>query len=776
MNLPALEWELPEPVQVTDALLTLTGGSRIAAELLVRRGLADIEQARRYIDLAAWRPAPPDDLPDMRQAVERLIAAAASHERVGIWGDFDVDGQTATALLVLGLRAIGLEPAYTIPSREEGHGVRPDRLEAFIRAHDLTLIVTCDTGITAHDAVEHARALGVDVIITDHHKLPDVLPDALACVNPQRLRVDHPMRTMAGVTTAFQLLRTLMPAYGLDALPLVDLVALGTIADVALLVDDTRYWVRLGLEQLRQAPRCGLQAVYALAELEAGRIGERDVSFSIGPRLNALGRLGDAKHGVELLITSSEEQAAILANQIEALNTQRRFLTKQVYESAERLLEREPGLLKYGVLILSNSQWAPGVVGIVANKLVERYRRPVFLLRLRPDGLASGSARSIEGIDITALIASHSQVPESYGGHAMAAGVTLRVERIEDFRRALSASLAAVAPTLDAPRLTIDAVAQLSELEPALIRALARIGPFGAGFPAPLFLIKAVTASMQRTFGKLGEHLRFTVEEADGSSAEILWWNGDRDAIPDGPFDLVVEVYESTFRGETRIQLELIALHAADGQVPHTRPTLLLEDLRAESQPDHELQTMLQNVDDYVIWSEHGALAELNSQRLYEIRTAHTLVLWTTPTDRAQLRMLMERVAPDVVIAAAADGVVNADPDSALRTVGGIVRRALDTQDGVIQLQRAAPRAGLSVEAFLTGLRWWEANGTLLVSERESERVKVSRVGGAAQVGHRDHLREVLQAQLEEIAAFQRYFRSTSPESLLALLASQVDG
>jgi single-stranded-DNA-specific exonuclease len=769
MNPHAITWELPVPVEVPEPVLALVDGNRIAGELLVRRGLADAEQVRRLVDLEAWRPAPPEELPDMAAAVERVRQAAAYRERVGIWGDFDVDGQTATALLVLGLRALGLEPVYYVPLREEGHGIQPDRLESFVQAHSLSLIVTCDTGIAAHEAVIRARGLGVDVIVTDHHKLPEHLPDALACVNPQRLPAKHPMRTMAGVTTAYQLLRALSVDTGHDPGALLDLVALGTIADVALLVDDTRFWVRRGLERLRQSPRLGLQALYALAEIDASRITERDVGFSIGPRLNALGRLGDANLGVELLITSDPERAALLANQIEGLNTQRRFLTKQVYESAERMIEREPALLKYGALILANAHWAPGVVGIVANKLTERYRRPVFMLRLRPDGTASGSARSVEGVDITALIASHSQLTESFGGHAMAAGVTLQAGAIEDFRRALSVSLAESRPEVSEPHLKIDAVAAPDEINAALMRTLTRLAPFGAGFPAPTLMIPDVTASMRKSFGRQGEHLRFTVEDATGASAEVLWWGGNRDAIPDGRFDLAVEVYESTFRGETRIELELLAIESREAIQATAAIHLQIVDLRHAEDAEAALRGQIVGMDDVTVWSEHVALTGLRCERLHELGTARTLVIWSTPPDRATVLALFQRATPDVVIVVAADGRITADSADALRAVGGMLQQALRSSNGELDLMRAAPRANLSHAAFVTALRWWEARGSVKIINIDDQQIVVERAGQGTDQEIADGLAAALRKQVSEIAAFQRYFLS-APESALPAL------
>jgi len=465
-------WLDPEPVSPPETLAAAVNDPLLAA-LLARRGLTEPGAVRGFLDPAAYSPSPAADLPDMEIAVERVLAAVERGEQMLVWGDFDVDGQTATALLVELLRDLGGLVDYYIPQRQsEGHGVHTGKLAALLDADPaLRLIITCDTGIAAHDAVDLARGRGVDVVITDHHQLPETLPAAYAAVNPQRLPPGHPLRTLPGVGAAYKLAEALYQRAGRPdtAAHLLDLAALGIVADVALLAGDTRYLLQRGLDALRNTQRAGLRALAEVAGLALERLDESDIGFGLGPRLNALGRMGDANDAVELLTTDDEARALILARQLEGHNNERRAQTNLIYQAAQAQIEADAHLLDGAALVLAHETWAGGVVGIVANRLVEDYNRPVVLLTTA-DGVARGSARSVAGCDITAaLVQVERERPgllRSYGGHTMAAGMSLDAARIPEFRRALSRAVAGQLGTdaVQAPALRIDAYVPLAEV------------------------------------------------------------------------------------------------------------------------------------------------------------------------------------------------------------------------------------------------------------------------------------------------------------------------
>jgi single-stranded-DNA-specific exonuclease len=397
-------WLDPEPINVPLILRDAVGGHRLVAETLARRGILTPPAARAFLDPAAYTPAPPLDLPDLDRAVERLRQAIGSRDRIAVWGDFDADGQTATAVLLETLHALGGSVVFHIPTRREGHGLHKPGLERLI-GEGARLVVTCDTGVTAHAAVAHANGLGAEVIVTDHH-VPSSsaqggpgqrLPPALAVVNPHRLPPGHPMRPLTGVGVAYQLAGALNPTVADRTL---DLVALGTVGDVGTLTGDNRYLVQRGLDALRHTGRCGLQAVYGAADVRPEGLTEEHISFVLAPRLNALGRIADAAaaDGVELLTTGDPTRARALATELEGLNARRQWLTKQVTEAAMAQIERDPSLLRdHHALVLSHPGWPGGIVGVVAGRLAERFGKPAVLISAREGETARGSARSVPG-------------------------------------------------------------------------------------------------------------------------------------------------------------------------------------------------------------------------------------------------------------------------------------------------------------------------------------------------------------------------------------------
>jgi single-stranded-DNA-specific exonuclease len=380
-------WLEPNPVDVPHELRELVGGHPLVAKTLVRRGYVTGEQVRAFLDPASYEPAPPQEMPGMDAAVARLAHALDAGERVCVWGDFDVDGQTATTLLVSVLRDLGGDVIYHIPVRAtESHGLRQPWLADEL-AKDVQVLLTCDTGIDAFEAVDFAKKQGVDVVITDHHELGASLPAADAIINPHLLDERHPLSTLPGVGVAYKLAEALYARAGLKQRTdrLLDLVALGLVADVAVLTGDTRYLLQRGLEVLRATPRLGLQELMKLAHIMPDKLDAEDIGFGIAPRLNALGRLDDANVIVEFLTTDNLTRARILASELESLNLRRRRLCDLVQAQAEAKIEAEAALLDSPVLVLADPRWHPGVIGIVANRLVESYHRPAVLIAAPPE-------------------------------------------------------------------------------------------------------------------------------------------------------------------------------------------------------------------------------------------------------------------------------------------------------------------------------------------------------------------------------------------------------
>ncbi len=434
-----------------------------------------------------------------------------------IWGDFDADGQTSTTILFEAFKAIGLNVQYHVPLREgEGHGIREKPLQKYI-ANGISLIVTCDTGISEHKSIKMAHDLGVDVIVTDHHEMPEVMPtEAVAVLNPRMLPAGHALATLPGCGVAYLLAQAVLFAAGKPELAEkgLDLVAIGIVADMAELKGDARYLLQRGLQALRRNERSGLASLYQLNDLDAGAITEEHLGFYIAPRLNALGRLSDASLAIEFFTTKDLAKAQYLAQTLDDLNTQRKVLTDQVLQGALAQIEQHSEWSSNSILVLAHPEWPGGVLGIVANGLVNRYQKPAILFHVGKDGVARGSARSVEGIHITHAIAAHHEMLFSFGGHPGAAGLSLLAEKIDEFRQVMQVSVSEMgreAPS--ASELAVDAEITLSAVSLDLAKRLQILAPFGQGNPAPVFSSPMVKIVESVPVGKLKDHLSIQIQD-----------------------------------------------------------------------------------------------------------------------------------------------------------------------------------------------------------------------------------------------------------------------
>ncbi len=800
-------WIEPIENHIPPDLLEVAGGHPLVARILAHRGITDPQRARAFLDPGFYQPAPPEDLPGMETACQRILQAVRRGERIWIWGDFDVDGQTSTALLVQTLRWLGAEPRYHVPVREkEGHGVNIPYLERIL-AQGADLMITCDTGITAFEALEFARQQGLEVIVTDHHLLGESLPPALVHLTPRLLPESHPMSGLPGVGVAYQLALALLrraerPIIGTDpqllgdshlmnSLPeggwatmwalfephsrsewaedLLDLVALGIVADVAPQTGDTRYLLQRGLQKLRQGKRVGLRAVLERAEVSPLWLNEEHLGFVLAPRLNALGRLGDANPGVELLLTEDEERARVLAGELEDLNMRRQFLTAQVLAAAEDRLRADSALSHSPVLILENPEWAPGVVGIAAAQLVQRYHRPAILLSGSSSGVLRGSARSIEGVDITAAIGACKDLLVGFGGHPMAAGLSLMAENLPAFRACLARQVQA---QLDAQgglperTLQLEAILRLEEIHLDVAEALERLAPFGPGNPTPRLMVLDVRINNVIAIGRNDDHLRITIEDRAGNEREVLWWGGAGSDLPEGWFDLACTVRASTYQGSRGVQVEWLDWRPHQMEQIDLYGLLEVEDYRAEAHPLPLLERLLKEDPTAQVWGEAEALDRLNehARDRTALEPAGTLIIWTPPPSNHVLRRALEQVKPHRV------ALFGVDPQTAtfelfLQRLAGLVKFIL-RQKRTVTLEKLAGLTAQSEAAVRLGLCYLEACGFV--------RVRFTDTGVALSEGTRQPSGEAstfqkqLQTALEETAAYRRLYHSAERRALFS--------
>jgi single-stranded-DNA-specific exonuclease len=480
----------------------------VAAQVLYNRGLRSVEQVRGFLASDAAALYDPRLLLGIDRAIARLRRALHEGETIAVHGDFDVDGVTAAAVLTEGLRAAGGRVVTHIPRRTTtGYGLHAAGVER-LAADGATVIVTGDTGTRATEAVARAAALGVDVIITDHHVPGAELPGALALVNPQQAQCPYPFKDLSGSGVAWKLVDALARDGALRDFPaesLLDLVALGTIVDVSPLVGENRALVQRGLRRLAEAPRPGLRALLARAGAGQHRpaVDERTVAFALGPRLNAAGRMDDAALALELLLTADSLRAGELVRLLDEMNVERQQLTERVLVAARAQAER---LAKEPVLVLRGEDWPPGVLGLVAARLADEYGRPAFVVEVGP-AACRGSGRSVAGFDLVQVLTGCADLLVEYGGHALAAGFAVLPADLDALVERL---VGAGAARLAGPPAPVVADCDLEEgaLDWALYRAVAPLRPFGAGNPAPLLVTRGVRVLEARPVGAGGAHLR----------------------------------------------------------------------------------------------------------------------------------------------------------------------------------------------------------------------------------------------------------------------------
>lgn len=553
----ALERELVKQLHV----------SSLSARVLVNRGLTSAQAAEDFLHARLNALPDPDLLPDMSVACTRLAEALDKGERIAVHGDYDVDGISGTALLIEVLRQFGAEVEYHIPLRmKDGYGLSSDAIRRAAKT-GCRLILTVDCGVSALAEAELAAALGLDLIVTDHHQAPPQLPSCLALINPHLAHSRFPFADLAGVGVAFFLLVALRRRlrkngwFELRAEPdlrnSLDLVALGTIADMVPLTGINRVLVRYGLQLLEAGRRPGIVALKKVAEVTRVTCGT--VGFRLAPRLNAAGRLEDAALGVQLLLDEGEQPLAALAQHLESCNRERQQVEAEtLLQAIEQVDALEPGFYS---LVLAGEGWHPGVIGIVASRLVERYYRPTVLIAL--DGeMGKGSARSIHGFHLFAGLRDCADALKSFGGHAAAAGLTLAVDQLESFRATFEEVVRREMQCEDLqPRIEYDAKVSLEALQMEQVEELAGLSPFGIGNPQPVVCCQEVNVLAAKIVGE--KHLRFRAEANGVQLSCIAFGFAERIAELRGPIDLLCRPEKNLFRGQASVQLQVVDFRPA---------------------------------------------------------------------------------------------------------------------------------------------------------------------------------------------------------------------
>lgn len=559
-----LKWVLRDDVDqnLINNLANELNAPRSIARILYNRKIYDIESARRYFKFQISDLYDPFLLADMQKAVDRIILALRNREKILIYGDYDVDGITSVSLVYLLLKYLGCNVEFYIPNRlREGYGMSVDGIKV-AQLKGISLIITVDCGITALAEVQYANKAGIDIIISDHHESGSELPNALAVLNPKANGEHYPFRELAGVGVAYKMSLALIRTLKLDEEIIqqyVDLVAIGSAADIVPLVDENRILVREGLRILNEKNKPGLAALLESSGLRNKVISTGQIVFVLAPRINAVGRMGNAERAVRLLTTTNKQQAKNIAAILEAENRERKNIDDLTFKEAQEIVDQEYDLQENAALVLDMDGWHPGVIGIVASRIVEKYYRPTVMISVE-DGIGKGSARSIYGFDIYEALKRCEDLMLGFGGHKYAAGLTIEEKQIQPLRERLN-EIAKEKLTADmlVPKLNIDCEIDLNEINPRFVQLLKMMAPFGPQNLRPVLLSRNL--QVVGTPGIVGKnHLKFKVQQ-NGVVIDAIGFNlGDklyRLTPGEKNLDLAYVVEENEYMGRTTLQLRI---------------------------------------------------------------------------------------------------------------------------------------------------------------------------------------------------------------------------
>ena len=563
-----MRWKIKQPSQDQIASLKKEfNTSEIIAKVLANRGIESLKSSHDFFNPSNERLHDPFMMKNMDIAVDRISKNIQNQKPILIFGDYDVDGTTGASLLYLGLKDLNAIVEYYIPHREkEGYGLSTGGID-YAQSIGADLLITCDCGINAFKPVDDAADQGIDVIITDHHIPDKKLPNAYAVLNPKQKGCEYPFKGLCGCGVAFKLISALSEQSEIEqnlGLNYLDLVALATSADMVPILDENRVLVHRGLDQLEESNSPGIHQLLVQTGLVGESLNVGKLVFGLAPKINAAGRMGDANRTVELLTTSDKNRAEELASILVRENKRRQLIQEDIVNDAIRQVYAQVDLENSKVVIVGSKGWHPGVIGIVASRIKDEFSRPAIVIAFDEDGIGKGSARSIPKLDLYDALAYASKFLEGFGGHPMAAGLTVLEDRFENFKSLFLRNVNKILSDDDLiPVISIDGEMELKDINPRFMRFLEKLGPFGPGNMRPKFMSRNLQVSGQpRLMGK-GEHIRFIVSQNGRNYPAIGFKLSSHyeDLIRGVPIDLAYVVEVNEWQGQSNIQLNVRDIH-----------------------------------------------------------------------------------------------------------------------------------------------------------------------------------------------------------------------
>lgn len=646
------KWSIERPdEELVTQFTTALNIPSVHAKILISRGITTINEVKAFLEIDDDALHDPYLFHQMDRAVELIKNAIAMNKKIAIYGDYDADGVTSIAVMMTALNRLGADVFYVIPNRfEHGYGPHKDLFQEIYEA-GASMIITVDNGVAGNDEVAFAKTLGMDVIITDHHEAGEVLPDADAILHPRHPDGQYPFKDLAGVGVAFKLACALLESVPTD---LLELVAIGTVADLVPLHGENRYFVKKGIELLRKTKRPGIQAVLNIASSAQSQLTEETLGFLIGPRLNAPGRLEDAGPAVELLMTEDSFMATGLAEELDAFNKERQAIVSTITKEAEAMIADMYGNEVPPVFVIAKEGWNPGVVGIVASRLTDKYYRPAIVLAIDHEtGMAKGSARSIEGFNIYEELTKNASILGHFGGHPVAAGLSLEIQQIEPLReRLIMQAEQSMTEEQFIPQIAIDVPLSLDEIDISVLESLEHLRPFGMGFEKPLYLIENVTASSIRKIGADRNHLKLEITDGNDTLDAIGFRLGEiaDNMSPGVQFSIVGDLQINEWNGNKKPQLLVEDIHSNEWQ---------LFDLRGIREVSRWLYTVPSTRTTFLAFHERTVnhlQAYMNGHEIqvfgdHQLEQKASLVLLDMPNNSTDLQEIVKECIPSRIYA-----------------------------------------------------------------------------------------------------------------------------
>lgn len=760
-----------------------SGEKSLLKRLLISRGIKTDEEMREFLNPLEFTPYQPNVFTDMEKTVERLSRAIDNQEKIVIYGDFDADGVTSTSLLYRTFSHLGANVSYFIPDREkEGHGFDTKALVKLMTALKPKVIISVDCGISDAEAVNFIKSFKIDVIITDHHEAPEKLPDAYAIINPKApdaldenlsAKDIESLTSLAGVGVAFKVATGLLQHYGKTDFvsSILPYVAVGTVADVVPLVHENRYLVTKGLDLISKGKHYGLKRLLERAgyNVEKGLSAET-IAFGVAPRINASGRLDTVEEAIKLLISENPQEIEMAISNLEEFNKIRQNLCQEVFAEADDMVQKEGS--RNPAIILFNSKWHVGIIGIVASKLVEKYYKPTFLMTYSEETKQiKCSARSIEGVHLYEAISSISELLDGFGGHSLAAGLSFSPEKYP-FKQVKEQLLRVVKEMTTGkdlkPFLKIDLELTPDDITVDLVDEISKMEPFGQSNPSPVFAIKNLKLKQKRLMGENQNHLRLIVQQGANELTCVRWQQGDISLVAGDPLDVAFHPQINEFNGNTTVQLVVEDIHSEylKEEEPEAAHKLKIYDHRKKTD-------ILQQVNDYIKNTKQNIMVFAENRQILDMlkpfanisekvftrdnpSPCNSVMFFDYPADKETFENIIRETSPQSIHLMNYD-IKYFDDKEFLKTMAGMLKYAYNNNGGKVELRRCASHLGKSISLVEKILELFEECGFLNIKEKTPAYFVVNFHGidDVSKVLHNPKYSEILNIA-EECELFQK--------------------